>query len=97
MDGSRAADGDLAKRHLVNPVLLRMLGEVSGRRILDAGCGNGYLSRMLARRGASVVGVEPGRSLRWSPAWSCPPSPTGGVPWPPASPRWSPAACSCSA
>ena len=54
-----ADDGDFAKRHLVNPVLLRLLGDVQGRRVLDAGCGNGYFSRMLARRGAQVVGVEP--------------------------------------
>ena len=50
-----AHDGDFAKRHLVNPVLLRMLGDVSGQRVLDAGCGNGYLARMLA---------EPRRSCR---------------------------------
>lgn len=56
-------DGGFAKRHLINPVLLRMLGDVAGRRVLDAGCGHGYLSRMLAERGAEVVGVEPGRSL----------------------------------
>jgi len=58
-----AHDGDFAKRHLINPALLRMLGDLTGRRVLDAGCGNGYLSRMLADRGALVVGVEPGRSL----------------------------------
>jgi SAM-dependent methyltransferase len=58
-----AYDGDFAKRHLVNPALLRMLGDVRGRRVLDAGCGNGYLSRMLAGRGAQVVGVEPGQAL----------------------------------
>lgn len=52
-------DGDFAKRHLVNPVLLRMLGDVRGRRVLDAGCGQGYFSRMLADRGAEVTGVEP--------------------------------------
>ena len=57
-----AEDGDFAKRHLVNPVVLEMLGDVRGRRVLDAGCGNGYLSRMLADRGALVTGVEPGRS-----------------------------------
>jgi 2-polyprenyl-3-methyl-5-hydroxy-6-metoxy-1,4-benzoquinol methylase len=54
-----ADDGDFAKRHLANPALLRLLGDVRGRRLLDAGCGNGYLSRILARHGAQVVGVEP--------------------------------------
>jgi 2-polyprenyl-3-methyl-5-hydroxy-6-metoxy-1,4-benzoquinol methylase len=58
-----AHDGDFAKRHLINPVLLRMLGDPHGQRVLDAGCGNGYLSRILAGRGAQIVGVEPGRSL----------------------------------
>jgi 2-polyprenyl-3-methyl-5-hydroxy-6-metoxy-1,4-benzoquinol methylase len=58
-----AEDGDFSKRHLVNPVVLRMLGEVRGRRVLDAGCGNGYLSRMLAGRGARVTGVEPASAL----------------------------------
>jgi 2-polyprenyl-3-methyl-5-hydroxy-6-metoxy-1,4-benzoquinol methylase len=56
-------DGDFAKRHLVNPVLLRLLGDVWGARVLDAGCGNGYFSRMLAERGATVVGVEPAGAL----------------------------------
>lgn len=55
--------GDFSKRHLLNGVLLRMLGEVDGRRVLDAGCGQGYFSRLLAARGANVVGVEPGRAL----------------------------------
>lgn len=41
----------------------RALGDVEGRRVLDAGCGQGYFSRLLADRGATVVGVEPARAL----------------------------------
>ena len=55
--------GDFAKQHLLNPVLLRMLGDVSAKPVLDAGCGHGYFSRMLATRGAHVVGVEPADAL----------------------------------
>lgn len=55
--------GDFVKRHLLNPVMLRLLGDVRGRRVLDAGCGQGYFSRMLAERGAEVTGVEPAEAL----------------------------------
>ncbi|MGH7724460.1 MAG: class I SAM-dependent methyltransferase [Candidatus Eiseniibacteriota bacterium] len=34
------------------------LGRVRGRRWLDAGCGEGRLSRWLAQRGATVLGVD---------------------------------------
>lgn len=57
------ADGDFCRRQLLNPVVLRMLGDVAGQRVLDAGCGNGYLSRMLARLGASVIGVDPADAM----------------------------------
>jgi len=36
----------------------RFLPEVKGRRILDAGCGTGRLSRYLAARGADVLGLD---------------------------------------
>lgn len=62
-DGGDRGGGDFVKRHLVNPELLRLLGDVRGRRVLDAGCGNGYFSRMLAERGAEVVGVEPTEAM----------------------------------
>jgi SAM-dependent methyltransferase len=39
-------------------MILQVLGDVSGRRVLDAGCGEGYLSRKLAKLGAKVTGVE---------------------------------------
>ena len=40
------------------PYVLRELGEIRGRRVLDAGCGEGYLSRVLAGEGATVTGVD---------------------------------------
>jgi 2-polyprenyl-3-methyl-5-hydroxy-6-metoxy-1,4-benzoquinol methylase len=52
-------DGDFARKHLLNPAIFGLLGDVRGRRILDAGCGQGYLCRLLARKGAVVTGVEP--------------------------------------
>lgn len=52
-------EGDFARQHLLNPVLLRLLGNVQHKHILDAGCGQGYLCRMLAKQGAVVAGVEP--------------------------------------
>jgi cyclopropane fatty-acyl-phospholipid synthase-like methyltransferase len=40
------------------PPLLEQLGDVAGQDVLDAGCGEGYLSRILAARGARVTGVD---------------------------------------
>ena len=52
-------EGDFSRQHLLNPALFELLGDVKGQRILDAGCGTGYLSRLLATRGAQVIGLEP--------------------------------------
>ena len=40
------------------PHLLAQLGDVDGQDVLDAGCGEGYLSRILAARGARVTGID---------------------------------------
>jgi 2-polyprenyl-3-methyl-5-hydroxy-6-metoxy-1,4-benzoquinol methylase len=56
-------EGDFAHQYLLNPAIFALLGNAAGKRILDAGCGQGYLCRLLARKGASVTGVEPAESL----------------------------------
>jgi ubiquinone/menaquinone biosynthesis C-methylase UbiE len=55
--------GDANRRMNSDPVLWRFLGGVDGLRVLDAGCGTGYLSVQLARRGADVVGVDPSEEM----------------------------------
>ncbi|HVB20421.1 MAG TPA: class I SAM-dependent methyltransferase [Ktedonobacteraceae bacterium] len=42
----------------IMPTFLNLLGDVTGLTTLDAGCGEGYLSRILARRGANVTGID---------------------------------------
>jgi 2-polyprenyl-3-methyl-5-hydroxy-6-metoxy-1,4-benzoquinol methylase len=49
---------DKNRRLQVFPTLLELLGDVHGRRILDAGCGEGSFARLLAAHGAQVCGVD---------------------------------------
>ena len=51
-------DGDANRRLSSDPVLWRFAGNVHGLKVLDAGCGTGYLSIKLAERGAVVTGVD---------------------------------------
>jgi len=49
---------DVAREWLNNPAFLEFVGDVRGRQVLDAGCGEGYNTRILARRGARMTGVD---------------------------------------
>ncbi len=51
-------EGTPHHREILNPCIERLMGNVQGRRILDAGCGDGYLSKYYAQKGADVVGVD---------------------------------------
>ena len=52
-----ARDG-LYNAHLDRPACLGLLGDVYGKRVLDAACGPGLYARELLKRGASVVGFD---------------------------------------
>lgn len=50
--------GAAARTDILKPALQGLLGEIKGLRALDAGCGEGDLSRWLADLGATVTGVD---------------------------------------
>src|SRR4051794_3854920 len=67
-DGGWTASADawiaLAPEHatrtlLLDPAVLAECGDVRGKRVLDAGCGEGRFCRILASHGADAIGVDP--------------------------------------
>ncbi len=53
--------GDMRPLHEINPLRLDWidrLAAVSGKRVLDVGCGGGILAEAMARRGANVTGID---------------------------------------
>ncbi|QUX27432.1 class I SAM-dependent methyltransferase [Nocardiopsis akebiae] len=58
--GAYAADNEnnIQNAYYERPAMLALAGDVTGRRILDAGCGAGPLSAALRDRGADVTGID---------------------------------------
>jgi len=63
------AAGDFWHQELINPHVLTLLGNVKNQRILDAGCGEGYFSRILAKKGAIVTALEPSTLLEYAKSY----------------------------
>jgi 2-polyprenyl-6-hydroxyphenyl methylase/3-demethylubiquinone-9 3-methyltransferase len=61
-------EGQFKPLHRINPLRLDWIAgqcELSGRQVLDVGCGGGILSDALARRGAHVTGIDlAGKALK---------------------------------
>ena len=51
-------EGNDFQKKLIMPATDRLIGEVAGRRVLDACCGNGNYARRLAGRGATVTAFD---------------------------------------
>lgn len=58
--GAYAAENEnnLVNAYYERPAMLALAGEVTGRKILDAGCGAGPLTAALRERGAAVTGID---------------------------------------
>ncbi|MFW9849028.1 MAG: class I SAM-dependent methyltransferase [Candidatus Thorarchaeota archaeon] len=53
-----ADSGTPHHKEILNPSVELLLGDVEGKHLLDAGCGEGYLSRYYSSKGAIVTGVD---------------------------------------
>lgn len=49
---------DVCRDYYNNPAFLWFVGDLKGKTVLDAGCGEGYNTRLLAKLGASMTGVD---------------------------------------
>ena len=55
---------DRYRTELTDPAVLEAIGDCAGLHVLDAGCGEGYMSREIARRGAaSIDGIDQSAAL----------------------------------
>lgn len=55
------ADGDFRPLHQINPLRLDWIDQqvrLTGKRVLDVGCGGGILAESMALRGADVLGID---------------------------------------
>jgi len=49
---------DYFREEMNYPATLKIVGTVKGKHVLDLSCGEGYNARILAKRGAKVIGVD---------------------------------------
>jgi ubiquinone/menaquinone biosynthesis C-methylase UbiE len=57
-DVMQGETGDPLHSQVLDPAIESVLGDLTDKTILDAGCGNGYWCRKLAKRARQVVGVD---------------------------------------
>jgi SAM-dependent methyltransferase len=58
-----AGTGTPHHESILNPCVEELLGDVKGKSLLDAGCGEGYLARYYTKKGADVTAIDLSPSL----------------------------------
>lgn len=55
--------GDTYHEKVIYPNLLRILGDLKSKKVLDLACGQGQFSRIMREQGAYITGVDLGKEL----------------------------------
>lgn len=58
VEGKSQGDGRMIRDELLHPLIRQHLGDVNGKQIFDAGCGDGIISREIENQGGTVVGGD---------------------------------------
>jgi len=53
----------LASTYIGYPAMLKTVGDIRGKKVLDFGCGSGWFSHKLSKKGATVSGID--NSPKW--------------------------------
>lgn len=57
-DKNSGEKGLFHQRNDIDPKIIKVFGKISGKKILEIGCGNGYLSRLLANKGSIITATD---------------------------------------
>lgn len=57
-DENMGEEGDALNATIIRPELLKILGDLNGKTVLDVGCGSGYLTTELAQTAKKVIGTD---------------------------------------
>jgi len=54
---------DISYHKILIPTIIRLVADVSNKRIIDVGCGSGYLTAKLGGKALHVTGVDPSKEM----------------------------------
>jgi len=54
---------DISYHKILVPTIMRLVGSIRNKCVIDVGCGSGYLTAKLAAEASHVVGVDPSKEM----------------------------------
>jgi ubiquinone/menaquinone biosynthesis C-methylase UbiE len=54
---------DISYHRILIPTIMRLIGDITNKRVIDVGCGSGYLTAKLAGKSSYALGVDPSEEM----------------------------------